>query len=183
MNALKYILPILLLAALVGCRATKPTVTAEVQKTDSIQVEVRETVRYDTVKVPGGVVTVVQRVPCDSVGLVGRDTNQEGSKPIYKTDTTQRGHVRLIISNLGNGMQRIDCEADSLTAVIAAKDREISTYKAQASHRQELRTVTNTVVKYRVPWWVYALLAGWLIWNFRHNIIDWALHIRNPWQK
>jgi hypothetical protein len=173
---------ILLLLALVSCRSTRSTQSSHTQESnrkDSTVVLIKETVRYDTVRLPGGVVTVVQRVPCDSALLVREDTNQGRTK--QGPDTTQRGHVRLIIANLGNGWQRIDCEADSLMAVVAAKDVEITTLRQSQQNHSDVKTVMKVVTKYRYPWWLYVLVAVMALWQLRNPLIE-LISKRLPWK-
>lgn len=147
---------------LMACRSTRVATsnsTDSTRQSDSVKVVVKETIRYDTVKLAGGTVTVVQRVPCDTV-LDSEGTNQGTNKP----DTTKRGHVRLILTSLGGGMQRIDCEADSLEAVIAAKDVEITRLQQTHSENAKSTIVTEVIKKYRTPWWAYLAVTLWLLW-------------------
>lgn len=153
-------LPLLLCA----CGSSRRTSSTKILQTaDSSSTSIVETIRYDTVRLPGNIVTVVRRIECDTPFI--KNVNLK----LPKADTSTRGNVRLIITNLGNGTEKIECEADSLMAIIAAKDREINNYKSSA--KAETIIQEEVVIKYRIPFWIYLVFLGLGLWNYRHYIL------------
>lgn len=163
-----WLLPLLLCA----CVSKRKVLTSSVitsQQKDSLDYRIVESIRYDTVRLPGNIVTLLRPAPCDTA-KPKLDSLFATLKP--KSDTFRRGNVNLRITNLGNGMERIDCEADSLIAVIAAKDREISRYENRSKAATTDNTRIEVVTKYRTAWWWYVLAVCWLVWMLRNPIFS-----------
>lgn len=155
------LLTIFILLALVGCKATQSVSsvleTSTEQRKDSLVYI--ERLRIDTVKLKGDSIKVKVPVPCDSL------------KPV--AGKAKSGRVNL---NYGikNGQLEIDCNADSLLIELLGKD--ISIYKLEkqldstSKEKQQVVTVTNTVTKYRTPFWNWVIIIVLLAWIFRWQL-------------
>lgn len=127
------------------------------QKFDSVRTI--EKLRFVPVHVKGDSVKVRVQLPCpDSAKTSGEVKN---------------GRTRLTYK-LRNGVLDLDCNSDSLLLEIWARDTEVERLRIEnrllENSKQEVKVVTNTVVKFRIPLLMWLVVAGLLIIIFRKPI-------------
>lgn len=127
------------------------------------QIEVRDsvvvkdsTVYVDVqVEVPGDSVTIYDTIPCPDVNYSFTKKSESG-----RTTATVK---------INNGRITVECKIDSLKAVIDSQAVKIKTIER---HRSETKVVqAPPVIKYRAPWWSWALLILFIglfgLWLYR----------------
>lgn len=110
---------------------------------DSTHTETVIQYHSDTVHIPGDTVSVTVQIPCPDVKLNEKKTTGKTTAKISVKD----------------GMLRVDCMTDSLTHVIDSLQERITNTK---SFKNEKITIYQPVevVKKKIPWWVWLLIAG-----------------------
>lgn len=152
---------IILLLLACGCKPTQQvTATQEkISKERQDSTVYIERLRIDTVTLKGDSVQVKVPVPCDSL------------KPI--TGKARSGRVNLHYA-IKNGQLEIDCNADSL--LVQVYKRDILLYRlgkqldSTAKAKETVVTVTNTVTRYRTPFWNWVLMLALVAALFRKPI-------------
>jgi hypothetical protein len=177
------IIYIISLSLLIGCKATKQaSYTAEKssEKRQDSLVYI-ERLRIDTVKLKGDSVRVRVPIPCPPIAPGASQATKEPFGGRAKS-----GRVNLTYA-MKDGMLEIDCNADSLMLELIKRD--ITVYKLErqidSANKQTVVTVTNTVTRYRTPFWNWVVMLALLCWIFRWQIVDGVKMIAKiplPWK-
>jgi hypothetical protein len=133
-----------LLLLVCGCsRKVAPTTSTEVK--DSVYV--KETIRFDTLRIPGETIRVIEEhfIECDSVTLK--------AKPKSKKYKGSRSSLTLTIDK--NGTLKAESHCDSLERILALKDTEITRLKS------EKKVITLPPVVTHEPRW-YDIALRWI---------------------
>lgn len=162
---------LLMLVVLVACKGPQASSTISQRQSDSTTVLIVEKVRKDTVKVPGETVVITQRVECPPPNPP--EGGSAGTRKDSVVNVAKSGRV-LLTTTIVNGVLTTTCTADSLELIIEAKDKEITILRSLAIENNEATTLVRVVTKYRIPWWLYALAIGYLVWKFRNPVIDYG---------
>lgn len=122
---------------------------------------VKETIRYDTVTIPGDTVRIEHQIECDPVTL----------QPVPSVLKKNTGRVSASVTISNTGQLTVDATCDSLEHVIAILDKELFRFKS------ENNTKTIEVIQYKTRWydkifrWMALGLVLVIIWSFRHTIL------------
>lgn len=147
MKLFSNILPIAILAVMAGCSSTRKVQhqSSSVQSSqDSVVMLITETLRIDTVRVPGETVRLVTQLPCP-----GADSTVQQA---------QGGRVTLRTWMDAKGRLHAECKADSLELLLQAKDREISRLQTTRQESKQATVSTTEVTRYRVPLWAWSTI-------------------------
>ena len=139
---------------------------SSVSKTETLTVyrdsiHEKETVRLDTVIIPGDTLQTTFTIECDSA------TN----KPKPAQHNSKSGRQQQNFSVDANGKAISTCIADSLLHVISAKDKELTIYKSQLQQKSKETAVLRDV--FHIPKWAWYSLAAnaiLMLWTFRKPI-------------
>lgn len=121
--------------------------------------EVRQ--RNVPITIPGAAVERVVNLPCPVHTPVAT-----------KADSARNGHVLLTWGINQQGQLHLRCQADSLLRVVAVQDSLIYTLRTRTT--THTITVPQPIVKYKVPkwvWWLVAFNVIGLAWRYRHGLL------------
>lgn len=172
---------LLALLWLPGCKAAQQASQSSSSSTSSTarkdSLVYLEKWRTDTVRLKGDSVTVQVPVPCDT---------SAGSVPV--SGKARSGRVNLTYT-ISGGQLAIACNADSLLLEIYKREVEIYSLQERlsdsASMVQQTVTLTQTVTRYRTPFWNWVLIVALLAWILRWQLVDAAKVIAKiplPWK-
>lgn len=192
---------LLLSMSLMACNR-KMIPTQETYLVDSVAVRYVEKLRFDTAYLPGQKVTVTDTMECPELvggdgGALVRGTRTKASglvggtrtkavglvggtptKKLVRQKADSKGGVTLRTNIYNDGSFTTECETDSLMHVIAVKDTEL--VDLRKSKAVQVITKTEVKVKYRIPLWVWLVMAGQLLFAFRKEIVPFLIN-RIPW--
>lgn len=153
----------IILCALIALCSISCSRKSTVSKTETVtffrdSIYEKETVKLDTIIIPGDTLQTTFTIECDSVTNMPKPAKfQSNSKRLVQT---------IIVGNAGQITAY--CAADSLLHVVISKDRELAIYKALAYTKSDSNTsVTERKV---IPKWVWYSLAANValgLWTFR----------------
>ena len=156
MKPIKYILFAFVLL-LSSCAAHKIQHTTDTKLIVKDSISIVETIKYDTVIIPGDTIQTTFTIECDSLTR----------KPIPYQVRQKAGRLTQTIAIDSKGVLTANCETDSLLCIIAEKNREIAIYKALEYTKSDNQvTVIERCTKHKWRWYSLLLnitLIGWLL--------------------
>lgn len=157
----------LYLCALIALFTISCSRKSTVSKTDTVtifrdSIYEKETVKLDTVIIPGDTLQTTFTIECDSL------TNKP--KPAKFQSNSKRLTQSIVVEK--NGQILSKCIADSLIHVLASVNKELTIYKALAYTKSN--SESTVIEKIKIPKWVWYLLTAnilYFLWRVRKPVM------------
>lgn len=158
MKSIKHtILIVIALLFVIGCQTRKIQHITNTQLIVKDSFSIIETIKYDTLVIPGDTLQTTITIECDS--LTGR--------PVPFQVSQKSGRLTQAIAIDKEGVLTAKCKTDSLLNVISQKNREIEKYKALFYTNQDTQTKTvERCTRHKWRWYSLSLniiMLGWLL--------------------